>query len=148
MISEDLEEAERLGRRRAWLWPLLAVGMVFQQWRFFTPKPPARPFGLSDYVDAGMWLLLVAVPMAALLTRGWAKQRALRDLMEDEATRANRARSLAVGFLCAIAAAAGLFIATIFVDLGARTVLNIVVSAGIGSAMLCFGILEWRDYAA
>ncbi|MBO9713093.1 hypothetical protein [Sphingomonas sp.] len=148
MVSEDLEEAERRGKQRARVWPVLAGLLILQQWAFFTRHLPERLDGVVDYLDAGVWLLLVVVPLGALWTGGWIRPLEIRALIEDESTRANRASALALGFLFAILAATVLFVATLFTQVNPRFALNVVISAGIGSAMMRFGLLEWRDYAA
>ena len=86
----DVDEAERLSSRRPGMLMVMTYMFLFQQFAYFT-QPPATGRAL-DYVRIGAWLLLALVVLAALLTGGfWQKSKAVRALLEDEVTRANRA---------------------------------------------------------
>jgi hypothetical protein len=100
--NANAELAERLNRRRARMLPILALFVIIQQSAFYTSGDQMRPV---DMVRNGGWLLLVAVILAGLLTGGfWRRSREVRELMNDEVTRANRDSALVWGFTAAIAA--------------------------------------------
>src|SRR5436189_6071761 len=104
----DVEEAERLSSQRPGMLMAMTGLFLFQQFAYFT-QPPATG-RVVDYVRIGAWYLLALVVLAALLTGGfWQKSKAVRALMEDDVTRANRADALRLGFGLAMAAAIGLF---------------------------------------
>jgi uncharacterized membrane protein len=140
----DAEEADRLSRRRAGMMPMLGVLLIVQQGIFFTTDDRGR---LVDQVRTTGWLALAAVILAALVTGGfWFKRRAVRDLMDDDVTRANRASAVTLGFVFAISAAIVLYALEAFVPGSATTLeaIHIIVTAGLFAALLRFGYLERR----
>lgn len=141
------EAAERLTRRRARIMPVLALFLFIQQAAFFTRSDLMQSV---DLVRTAGWLLFSAVVLAALLTGGlWFKPREVRELMNDEVTRANRAEALGAGFTVAMFAGILLYGADSFapgpVDL--RDGIHLIVSAGLATALLRFGLLERRALA-
>ena len=138
----DVDEAERLSSRRPGMLMSMTFLFLFQQFAYFTQPPAHR---VVDYVRIGAWYLLALVILAALLTGGfWLKPKAVRALMEDDVTRANRADALRLGFGLAMAAAIGLYAVSGPGGLTAREVIHIIVSVGLGASMLRFGFLERR----
>ena len=147
MTRSDHEEAERLGRQRARQWPALAAVFITQQATFFSVDQDAPLVRTVDWVKSAGWLMLTLVLLAALWTGGfWLKRREVRELMNDEVTRAHRADALALGFLLAMLMAAGIYIATFFEPVEVRMALHIVLTAGIVTALIRFGLLERRAY--
>ena len=103
------EEAERLSRRRARMMPFLALILITQQGAFAVAADSPRRS--VDYMTLGAWLLLAGVVLAALVTGGfWLKPRPVRDLMDDDVTKANRASALALGFVLSMATAMALYV--------------------------------------
>jgi hypothetical protein len=142
------EEADRLSRRRARMMPMLALIFIFQQASFFAQGSGGEAERLVDHAKFGAWLLLSLVLLAALWTGGfWLRQRAVRALMDDELTRANRAAALSLGFLVAMLAGIALYILDQFEPMSSRMALHLVVTAGIAAALLRFGALERRALA-
>ena len=80
------------------------------------------------------------------LSRRMPKRLTMRELMNDEVTRANRASALAWGFTMAIVAAIVLYALESFVPDGATTreVIHVITSAGLVTALLRFAFLERR----
>ncbi|MBW8785865.1 MAG: hypothetical protein JF593_14745 [Novosphingobium sp.] len=139
----DADLADRLSRRRARMIVPLAVIFITQQATFFSDS--ANHHRTVSYVHAASWLVLAAVILAALVTGGfWLKPRAVRALMEDEITRANRARALSLGFVLAMVTAMLLFVLDLFEPLPARTAIHLILSVGMGAALLRFAALERR----
>ncbi|HEY6814952.1 MAG TPA: hypothetical protein VI168_05385 [Croceibacterium sp.] len=127
--------------------PVLALFLFIQQAAFFTRSDLMQSV---DLVRTAGWLLFSAVVLAALLTGGlWFKPREVRELMNDEVTRANRAEALGAGFTVAMFAGILLYGADSFapgpVDL--RDGIHLIVSAGLATALLRFGLLERRALA-
>jgi hypothetical protein len=92
----------------------------------------------------------VAVILAGLLTGGfWRRSREVRELMNDEVTRANRDNALVWGFTAAIVAGIVLYAIESFTPdaASAREVIHVIVSAGLVVALLRFGFLERRALA-
>ncbi len=88
MVKSDFDKAEHLSRRRARTLPALAAIYFSQQAIFFSSVHGDRTV---DHVKVGAWVVMSAVLLAALLTRGaWFQPRAVRALLDDERTQANR----------------------------------------------------------
>ena len=144
------EEAERLGRRRARMLPVLAIVFVAQQASFFTAEFEASEHLVRtvDHVKVGAWVILSAVLLAALYTGGfWLRPRAVRALMDDEITRAHRASALSLGFLVTILSAIALYFLDMFEPMGSRVAIHLIVTIGIAIALIRFGMLERRVHA-
>jgi hypothetical protein len=138
----NVEEADRLSRRRSSMLIGLTVIFLAQQAAYFSQPPGER---VVDYVRIGAWMLLAGVLLAALLTGGfWLKPRAVRALMDDEITLANRSSALKLGFALSMAVAIALYVLAAPLGLSSREVIHIIVSTGIVAGMLRFGLLERR----
>ena len=142
-MSDSLSEtelAERLGRRRAGMLLGMTALFLVQQGAYFSQPPAERAV---DYVRIGAWMLLAACLLAALLTGGfWLKPRAIRALMDDEVTLANRASALKLGFTLSMAVAIALYVLAYPLGLSAREVIHVIVSTGIAAGLLRFALLE------
>jgi len=138
----NVEQAERLSRRRASMLFGVTVVFIAQQFAYFSQPPGER---VVDYVRIGAWMLLAGVLLAALLTGGvWLKPRAVRALMDDEVTIANRASALKLAFALSMAIAIALYVLAAPLGLSSREVIHLIVSTGIVAGLLRFGLLERR----
>jgi len=145
----DVETAERLGRRRARMLPVLAILFLTQQLSFFTSEAERTSAVIRDvdHVKFGAWLVLSLILLAALYTGGfWFHRRAVRNLMNDEITRDHRMRALSLGFLVAMLTAIALYLLDMAEPVGTRVAIHVVVTLGIGAALIRFGILERRAH--
>lgn len=145
--NSPAETAERLTRRRARMMPVLALFLFIQQAAFFTQSDLMRNV---DIVRTSGWLLFSAVVLAVLLNGGfWWRSPAVRELMDDEVTRANRADALSRGFAVAMMVGIMVYGVASFapnpIDL--RDGIHLIVTAGLATALLRFGILERRAIA-
>ena len=146
MNSEsDAAKAEQLSSRRARALPILAILFIGQQATFFAG------FGQGDRtvdrVQVGAWLVLSIVLLLALATGGgWIYSRAVRHLANDEATRAHRDDAFRIGFLAAMAACIGLYLLTLMEAVTGREAVHLVMTFGIGAALLRFAFLERRAH--
>ena len=144
--SDDIEAADRAGRRRARMTSALAVIFLLQQAVFFVAPPVhlARPV---DQVKVGAWVCLSVVLIAFLATGGmWRHRSSVRALLNDDAVRANRAEAMSLGFLVAMATALLLSVFAGVTETGLREAIHLIVSGGIVAALLRFGFLERRGF--
>ena len=147
--ESPVEAAERLGRRRARVLPVLAILFLTQQLSFFLSENErsSEVIRSVDHVKFGAWLVLSLVLLAALYTGGfWFRPRAVRDLMNDEITRQHRAQALSLGFLVAMLTAIALYVVDMAEPVGTRVAIHVVVTLGIGAALIRFGTLERRAH--
>jgi hypothetical protein len=143
-VSDLVETADRLSRRRARMMIPLALMFFLQQAAFFSNPPDHRVVSL---VRLGGWTALALVILAGLVTGGfWMKPKAVRELMDDEITRAHRAQALSLGFTLAMLTGVALFALQVFVPLDAPEVIHLILSVGIGAALIRFSILERRAH--
>ncbi|HTU10661.1 MAG TPA: hypothetical protein VMG08_07140 [Allosphingosinicella sp.] len=145
--GQDLNaRAERLSRRRARLLPVLAVLYLGQQISYFA-EPSGAGGRAVDYVKVSAWLVLSVVLLALLITKGfWFHGRAVRDLIDDENTRANRHDALRVGFVAAMLTGIFLYFLDQFEPMPARHAVHAIMSLGLGAALIRFGMLERRAH--
>ena len=142
--SSIAEEADRLSRRRARMLPFLALIYLSQQASFFTDQHGTMDRAV-DHVKLSAWVILTLVLLAALTTKGfWLKGRAVRDLIDDETTRAHRGDALQWGFVLSTLTAIVLYFVTMLEPVGVREAIHIIVSIGMAAALLRFGFLERR----
>lgn len=140
------EQAEFLSKRRARLLPALAAIFLAQQASYFSTPVTAAPRPV-DTVKISAWLVLSIVLLAALATKGfWAHSSEVRNLIDDENTRANRHHAMQSGFLFAMGAGVCVYVATMFIPVTAREAVHIIMSAGIATALVQWGFLERRAY--
>lgn len=144
--ESDIDAADRLSRRRARMLPMLAIVFIAQQASFFAGRLGEGTRDV-DRAAIGAWLLLSAGLLVALTTRGfWFRRSEVRALIEDEVTRANRARALSTGFIAAMLAAIALYLITFFEPVSAREAIHVVMTVGLAAALLSFGAAERRSH--
>ena len=101
-IQSDAAKAEQLTRRRARMLPVLAVLFLGQQVSYFGSIEGDRAV---DHVKISAWIVLSIVLLLALTTGGgWIYSKQVRDLANDESTRAHRADGFRWGFVAAMGA--------------------------------------------
>ena len=129
------EKAEYLSKRRARMLPALAAIFLSQQAAFLsTVNSPAPHAAYTVKISA--WLVLSIVLLAALATKGfWLERKEVRDLIDDENTRANRNDAMRWGFLFSMGAAIAVYALTLFnTTVTARDAVHIVLTVGILAA--------------
>ena len=138
------EEADRLSRRRARMLPFLALIYLTQQASFFTDQHGTMDRAV-DHVKLSAWVVLTLVLLAALTTKGfWLKSREVRELIDDETTRAHRGEALQWGFVFSTLTAIVLYFVTMLEPVGVREAIHVIVSIGMAAALVRFGFLERR----
>jgi len=82
-----------------------------------------------------------------LATKGfWLEPKEVRNLIDDENTRANRNEAMRWGFLFGMGAAIAVYVLTMFEAVTGREAVHIVLSFGIAAALLRWGVLERRAH--
>ena len=136
------EQADFLSRRRARMLPLLAAIYLTQQASFFLAGDGDRTV---DHIKVGAWLLLSLVLLAALTTKGfWFSRREVREMIDDEGTRSHRGDALGWGFIVSTLTGIALYFVAMIEPVTPREVIHLIVSLGLGAAIIRFGMLEMR----
>jgi uncharacterized membrane protein len=140
------EKAEDLSKRRARMLPALAVIFLSQQATFFSQLSGGEHVS-AEKAKISAWLVLSVVMLFALATKGfWLEPKEVRDLVDDENTRANRNEAMRWGFLFAMGTAIGVYILTMFDTVTGREATHIIMSFGIAAAILRWAVLERRAH--
>ena len=140
-----VDTAERLSRKRARMLPVLALIYISQQATFFTDD--ALEGRAVDHVKIGAWLVLSLVMLLALATNGfWLQSAEVRALINDENTKANRAGAMTVGFIFGMLGGMALYVVNQFETVTARAAIHVILSLGLGAALVRFGALERRAH--
>ena len=140
------EKAEYLSKRRARMLPALAIIYLTQQASYITIRSGAATRSV-DQVKISAWLVLSAVLLAALATKGfWFQPREVRSMIDDEVTRSNRADAMRFGFIFAMLTCIVIYFITMFKIVDGRDAIHIVMSDGLGAALIRWGWLERRAY--
>ena len=114
-------------------------------WRTVTFFNSPHGERLVDHFKIGAWALLSVVLLVALVTGGfWLRKPQLRAMLNDELSRAHRADALRVGFILAMLAGIILYVVGTAFPMTDREVIHLIVSVGIGAALIRFGMLERR----
>src|SRR5438552_14669220 len=96
------EKAEYLSKRRARMLPALVIIYLTQQASYITIRSGAATRSV-DQVKISAWLVVSAVLLAALATKGfWFQPREVRSMIDDEVSRSNRADAMRFGFIFAM----------------------------------------------
>jgi hypothetical protein len=140
-----INTADRLGRKRARMLPIVAIFFLTQQTAFFANPPGERAV---DHVRVGAWVLMTAVILLALHGRmPLFRSREVRAMLDDESARANRASAMHWGFMATVIAGMTIYAVLGVAPMTAREAIHLIVSAGVVVALVRFGFLERRDYA-
>ncbi|MFL6785775.1 MAG: hypothetical protein ACJ8EH_01125 [Sphingomicrobium sp.] len=140
------ERAEYLSKRRARMLPALAVIFLSQQITFFSQMAGPGPHS-AERAKIAAWLVLSVVLLAALASKGfWLQPREVRELIDDENTRANRNEAMRWGFLFAMGSAIAIYVLTMFDTVTGREAVHIIMTFGLAAALIRWGVLERRAY--
>jgi hypothetical protein len=140
------ERADFLSRRRARSLPILAVIYFSQQVTFLSALSNGQHRDV-DHLKIGAWVVLSVILLMALATKGfWLERKEVRDLIDDENTRANRSEAMRLGFLFACGAALAAYFIAEFQPLTVGEAAHLVLTFGLGAALVRFGMLERRAH--
>lgn len=141
-IPSDVERAERISRRRARMFPILGIYFIAGQAVFFNHSDASQrvaQFKISAWL---VWALVLLIAFA--FAGGHFHGRKVRALVEDEVSRANRAKGYEAGFWAAAVAAIALYVTNMFEVVTGRDTIHLILTALVGAAMIRFGTLERR----
>jgi len=140
------ERADYLSRRRARILPVLAIIYLTQQASYITIRSGTVERAV-DQVKISAWLVLSTVLLAALATKGfWLQPLEVRSMIDDEVTRSNRNDSMRFGFIFATLTCIVIYFITMFKVVDGRDAVHIVMSDGLGAALIRWGWLERRAH--
>lgn len=147
MIERSISaRADYLSRKRARFLPAMAI-IYFSQQVTFLSALGNGPHRDVDHFKIGAWVVLSVVLLLALATKGfWFERKEVRDLIDDEGTRANRLEAMHVGFLFACGSALAAYFLAQFQPLTVGETAHIVLTFGLGAALIRFGVLERRAH--
>jgi len=142
--TSDVEQAHRVGRKRARLFAAQAI--LFLAWQgLFYSGPGEDPMRTVSAVKLSAWFVWVLALLLLLVTGGGLlRHRRLRGLLNDELTRRNRTMAFVAGFWAAVAACVGLYVVQMFEPVSGREAVHVVLSGAIAAALLTFALRERR----
>lgn len=143
--TSDAAKAEELTRRRSRALPAMAAALLALQAAYFSGAAAGAGDRTVDHVQNGAWIILSVVLLLFLATGGgWIYSRQVRDLANDEATRAHQFDAFRLGFVVAMATAIVLYVVSLAEPLDGREAIHVILTLGMASALLRFGMLERR----
>jgi MFS family permease len=138
--TSNVETADRLSRRRARLFPVLGILFLAGQPLYFANSGThAAQFKTVAWL---VWAIVLLIALA--FAGGHFRGAAVRALVEDEVSRANRLRGYAAGFWAGSAATVILYAFSLYDNVKGREALHIVLAVSIAAALIRFGTLERR----
>lgn len=142
--TSDVERADGVGRRRARIFAVQAILFISWQALYFS-GPAEDPMRTVSAVKLSAWFVWALALLLLLATGGGLlRHRKLRGLLNDELTRQHRTRAYVTGFWAAAGACILLYLVGMFEPVSGREAIHIILSAGVGAALLTFAILERR----
>lgn len=133
MQSVVAEQAERLSKRRAIAAIVLGTVLAATQ----AQRMDASGAGPIAWMITG---LVIAIFL--LWASGLFRHTFLRGILNDEGSDVSRRRSLMIGFWNMLATAVVCYILTYVKDYGPRDAIQIIMTVGISSALISFGVAE------
>src|SRR5262249_6403527 len=125
------QKADYLSKRRARALPALAGIYFSPQGSFFSALGDGGHRGVDPF-KIGAWVVLSLALLFALATKGFLFQpREVRDLIDDENTRANRLEAMRLGFLFACGAALAAYFIAEFQPLTVGETAHLVLTFGL-----------------
>jgi hypothetical protein len=142
MNDTTIDQVERLTRRRARVATVMGIMFIAIQ---LSRTPGEGHLRSVEVVALGGWALWALILILFILFGGGLlRGPAVRALLNDENTNANRRTSLVAGFWAMLIAAAAIYLVTFFGDVAIREALHIIITTGVAVAMIWFGWLERR----
>lgn len=139
--ESDAERADRVVKTHARLTPFIGVLVLLaHQGVYFSWDWDGGPVA---WWQIAVWLAFVAVVFTLLMTSGALfVPRRIRELANDEVTRANRAVAIQIGFFVAMFIAVLLVVVSPFDPIGGQRAGHMLISISLGMSLLVFGLRE------
>ncbi|MEX2499994.1 MAG: hypothetical protein WD397_14080 [Wenzhouxiangellaceae bacterium] len=139
--ESDTERADRIVKTHARLTPFIGLlVLLVHQGIFFSWDWDG---GTVAWWQIAVWLAFVAVTFTLLMTSGALfVPRRIRELANDEVTRANRAVAIQSGFFIAMFIAVLLVVVSPFDPIGGQRAGHLLISISLGISLLVFGLRE------
>jgi hypothetical protein len=139
-MSNPVERAERASRGRAAVMAVAAIVFMINA---------IIDFGHPAYSEpgwrGGIWPLVVLAWLLIVASGGGLRMGSrMRALINDELSRHNRARAMAVGFYATNLAAVAVYYASWRVPMMIGDALQLVTGIGVSAALLVYAWLEWN----
>lgn len=146
-MSDIVEQADRLSRRRARMLPILALFLLIQQVTFIDLSVDLVHARAVDQLHFGAWAALTLILLAGLATGGfWFRPRELRALLNDEQTTMHRRDAMSFGFIVSALTGVALYVIASIEPVGTHLAIDLIVALGLAAALLRFGALERRAH--
>ena len=139
------DRIEYLQRRRTRL--LYIQGIFFIAWQstYFAWAHAAEPTRNVDHVRIAAYVVWSIALLAFVGTGGgYLQSRAVRAILNDEVTLANRRTAMVTGYWVSMLVAIGCYLLSLFEPMSANEAIHAVLTAGVGSALISFATLERR----
>ena len=136
-----VEVADRYSRKRA-------AFVVLATLVFLLIHGIGRPFYYAASRHGIDWWAINAAALLAVLATGGGllNPRRIRELVNDEVARLHHRQAAVIGFWVAMALSLALYLWPGFQERAARDALFLVVTAGVGAALLAFAYFELRAH--
>jgi hypothetical protein len=131
---DAVTSAERGQKLRARVLPMLGTALIVVN---------ALTVGVPGWGAKAIWLSVIVAGFVLVQTGGYSPAR-IRDLMNDETSRANRQKAIGVGYCGAIASGVGLSIVAALQPVAAGQAIQIVLVTAVSAPLISFGALERR----
>lgn len=136
------EIADNLTQRRARLMPVIGILFLAQQGVYFSGHSAAHA---PDHFKVAAWLCMaLALVLLLVAPAGLFRSRAVKDLMNDESSRAHRLQAFHAAFIAMITACVALYAFDQFEPLSGRDAIHLILSVGVAAALIRNGMLERR----
>lgn len=144
MTMSDHLLAEKLARRRARVATVFGIlFMATQASSLSRPHPVLTNPGPYQLGHVAAWVLWATILLLVLVTGGGLLRTAgVRQMMNDESTRAHRARALCTGFWASLAATFLLYFLNLYQPMTTGDALRLVVTIAVAAALISFGAME------
>lgn len=139
--ESDTDRADRIVKTHARMTPFIGLlVLLVHQGVYFSWDWDS---GAVAWWQITVWLAFMAVVFTLLMTSGALfVPRRIRELANDEVTRANRAVAIQIGFYVMLFIAVLLVVVSPFDPIGGQRAGHMLISLSLGSSLLVFGLRE------